>query len=111
MSIRLTPVTPSRLCCGRSRRLGLEPVSHAGFGQQVAGAGRVGFQLARVGAVLAGRKTYDDSNGFPGGGPPPNAQLFVLTHAVPAEAPSVPRPIFVTDGMLAALSQAKKAAA
>src|SRR5437016_1756481 len=82
MSIRLTPFTPSRLCCGRSRRLGLEPVSHAGFGQQVAGADRVGFQLARVGAVLAGRKTYDDSNGFPGGAvgaPPVRAEIPAAT--------------------------------
>ena len=38
----------------------------------------------RVGASLAGRNTYDDSDGFGGGGPHPTAPLFV---AQPSTAP------------------------
>ncbi len=34
----------------------------------------------RVGAVVAGRKTYDDSDGWDGEGPHPTAPLFVLSH-------------------------------
>jgi dihydrofolate reductase len=34
----------------------------------------------RVGAVVAGRKTYDDSEGFGGGSPHPTARLVVLSH-------------------------------
>jgi dihydrofolate reductase len=37
----------------------------------------------RVGAVVCGRKTYDDSGGFGGGGPHPDAPLFVLSHRPP----------------------------
>ena len=41
----------------------------------------------RVGAVVAGRNTYDDSNGFGGDGPHPTAPLFVLSHrAAPSNA-------------------------
>jgi dihydrofolate reductase len=35
---------------------------------------------ARVGAVVAGRNTYDDSGWLAGGGPHPTAQLVVLSH-------------------------------
>jgi dihydrofolate reductase len=43
---------------------------------------------ARVGAVVAGRNTYDDSNWREGGGPHPTAPLFVLSHRpAPSEAP------------------------
>jgi len=34
----------------------------------------------RVGAVVAGRKTYDDSDGWDGEGQHPTAALFVLSH-------------------------------
>lgn len=34
----------------------------------------------RVGAVVAGRNTYDDSDKFGGGSPHPTARLFVLSH-------------------------------
>jgi dihydrofolate reductase len=41
----------------------------------------------RVGGVVAGRNTYDDSNGFDGHGPHPTAPLFVLSHrAAPSGA-------------------------
>lgn len=34
----------------------------------------------RVGAVVAGRNTYEDSNHWGGDGPHPTAPLFVLSH-------------------------------
>jgi dihydrofolate reductase len=41
----------------------------------------------RVGAMVAGRNTYDDSNGFGGGSPHPSAPLFVVSHRpAPPEA-------------------------
>ncbi|KAA9156018.1 dihydrofolate reductase [Amycolatopsis acidicola] len=40
----------------------------------------------RVGAVVTGRTTYDDSEGFDGGGPHPSAPMVVVTHRpAPAE--------------------------
>lgn len=62
----------------------------------------------RVGAIVAGRKTYDDSNGWGGGGPHPTAPLFVLTHAPPPEPPG-PQQTFVTS-IEDAIAQAKAAA-
>ena len=35
---------------------------------------------ARIGAVVAGRTTYDDSEGFGGGSPHPGAPLVLLSH-------------------------------
>ncbi|GAB3981893.1 dihydrofolate reductase family protein [Actinoallomurus acanthiterrae] len=41
----------------------------------------------RVGAVITGRNTYDDSDGFGGAGPHPTAPLFVVSHrTAPPEA-------------------------
>ena len=34
----------------------------------------------RIGAIVAGRNTYDDSGWSNGGGPHPNVRLFVLSH-------------------------------
>src|SRR5262245_31644745 len=34
----------------------------------------------RVGAVVAGRNTYEDSDHFGGGSPHPSAPLFLLSH-------------------------------
>ncbi|MFD4670027.1 dihydrofolate reductase family protein [Lentzea sp. NPDC058450] len=36
---------------------------------------------ARIGAIVAGRKTYEDSERFGGGSPVPNAQAVVLSHS------------------------------
>lgn len=42
---------------------------------------------ARTGAVIAGRNSYDDSEGWGGGGPHPTAALVVLSHRpAPPEA-------------------------
>jgi dihydrofolate reductase len=59
----------------------------------------------RVGAVIAGRKTYDDSNGWGGGGPHPTAPLFVLTNDAPAD-PAGEEQTFVTAGIEEAIEQA-----
>jgi dihydrofolate reductase len=63
------------------------------------------------GAVVTGRRTYDISNAWGGGGPVPGRPLFVLTHSVPAEVPETSVPYtFVTDGIESAIRQAKAAA-
>ena len=63
---------------------------------------------ARVGAVIAGRKTYDDSNGWDGDGPHPTAPLFVLSHR-PAP-PGASRQTFVESGISDAIGAATHAA-
>src|SRR6266511_3398397 len=42
---------------------------------------------ARIGAVIAGRRTYDVSEAWGGTGPLPGIPLFVLTHRVPEHVP------------------------
>ncbi|TXL60819.1 dihydrofolate reductase family protein [Aeromicrobium terrae] len=63
---------------------------------------------ARVGASLMGRKTYDDSEGFGGGGPHPTASVVVLSHR-PAPMSS-DRQTFVSSGIEDAVAAAKEAA-
>jgi dihydrofolate reductase len=66
----------------------------------------------RVGAVIAGRKTYDDSGGWGGGGPHPAAPLFVLSHRPPPAPPvSSPEQTFITTGIADAIAAAQAAAA
>lgn len=63
---------------------------------------------ARVGAVIAGRTTYDHSGGWGGGGPHPNAPLFVLSHR---PAPDFARDqTFVATGIVDAIALAADAA-
>jgi dihydrofolate reductase len=63
----------------------------------------------RIGAVVAGRRTYDHSGGFDGGGPHPTAPLFVLSNR-PAPA-GASRQTFVSSGFSDAITAAKEAAA
>jgi len=63
---------------------------------------------SRVGASLAGRKTYDDSEGFGGEGPHPDAPLIVLSHR-PAPEKSE-RQTFITTGIEDAVAAALEAA-
>jgi dihydrofolate reductase len=42
--------------------------------------------VERTGAVIAGRTTYDDVNGWDGAGPHPSAALLVLSHRPPPAA-------------------------
>ena len=65
---------------------------------------------SRVGASLAGRKTYDDSHSFGGDGAPhPTAPLFVLSHR-PAPEMRGDRQTLITTGIEDAITAAKAAA-
>jgi dihydrofolate reductase len=62
----------------------------------------------RVGAVVAGRNTYDDSEGFGGGSPHPTARLVLLSHR---PAPQISeQQILVTTGIEDAIAAAREAA-
>ncbi|WP_248910032.1 dihydrofolate reductase family protein [Halocatena marina] len=66
-----------------------------------------------LGAVIAGRKTYDDSVPWWGSdGPtgPARRPVFVVTHEAPSDVPADGVYTFVTDGIESALEQAKAAA-
>ena len=63
---------------------------------------------ARSGAIIAGRKTYDDSRGWDGGGPHPSAPLFVLSHRPPP--PNRASHTFVSTGIADAVRAAMRAA-
>ncbi|QXJ23017.1 dihydrofolate reductase family protein [Actinomadura graeca] len=61
-----------------------------------------------VGAIVAGRNTYDDSEHFGGGSPHPTARLFVLSHRT---APQISdRQTLVTTGIRDAIAAAREAA-
>jgi dihydrofolate reductase len=62
----------------------------------------------RVGVVVAGRNTYEDSSRFGGDGPHPTAPLFVLSHRAAPEMTE--RQTLVTDGIEAAIAAAREAA-
>jgi dihydrofolate reductase len=62
----------------------------------------------RVGAVVAGRNTYEDSDHFGGGGPHPAAPLFVLSHRPAPEMTE--RQTLVTTGIEDAITAAREAA-
>jgi dihydrofolate reductase len=65
----------------------------------------------RLGAVIAGRRTYDVQDAWGGRGPMPAVPLFVLTHHAPEFVPAGDPPYtFVTDRVEAAISQARAAA-
>ena len=67
-----------------------------------------------TGAVIAGRRTYDDSVPWWGAdGPtgPARVPVFVVSHSVPDESPDGGVYTFVTGGIEQALEQARKAAA
>jgi dihydrofolate reductase len=62
----------------------------------------------RVGAVVAGRNTYEDSDHFGGGSPHPTARLFVLSHRPAPEITE--RQTLVTTGITDAIAAAREAA-
>src|SRR5215212_1494707 len=63
------------------------------------------------GAIIAGRRTYDDSVRFWGAdGPHPPTRVFVVTHEAPDAVPEGGVYTFVTDGIESTLEQAKAAA-
>ncbi|HEY4458617.1 MAG TPA: dihydrofolate reductase family protein [Pseudonocardiaceae bacterium] len=63
---------------------------------------------ARVGATIAGRNTYDDSDHFGGGGPHPSAPLVVLSHRPVPELSD--RQTLITSGIADAIAAARKIA-
>ncbi|MEU7858671.1 dihydrofolate reductase family protein [Nonomuraea sp. NPDC049141] len=62
----------------------------------------------RVGAIVAGRNTYEDSDHFGGGSPHPKARLFVLSHRAAPEMTE--RQTLVTTGIEDAVAAAREAA-
>jgi dihydrofolate reductase len=69
--------------------------------------------VASIGAVIAGRRTYDDSVPWWGAdGPtgPARVPVFVISHDVPDETPEGGVYTFVTGGIERALEQAKATA-
>lgn len=70
-----------------------------GFRLSPASAAVFDAAAERVGAVISGRKTYDDSGGWDGGGPHPTAPLFVLSHRASPRLPvSSHEQVFITTG-------------
>ncbi|NRQ34698.1 dihydrofolate reductase [Nonomuraea sp. NN258] len=63
---------------------------------------------ARVGAIVAGRNTYEDSDHFGGGSPHPAAALFVLSHRAAPEMTG--RQTLITTGIEDAVAAARQAA-
>ncbi|MFC0434882.1 dihydrofolate reductase family protein [Kutzneria buriramensis] len=63
----------------------------------------------RVGAIVAGRNTYEDSDHFGGGSPHPAAHLVVLSHRPAPEISE--RQTLVTTGIEDAVAAARKAGA
>jgi dihydrofolate reductase len=64
-----------------------------------------------TGAIVAGRRVYDNWGGWGGSHPIPGVPVYVLTHDVPEKVISGKTPfIFVTDGIESALNQAKTSA-
>lgn len=70
-----------------------------------------GEGVSRVGAVVAGRRTYDLNGGWGGGGPIPRIPPFVVTHRAPDPLPaSDPPHTFVTEGIDHPVEDAQDAA-
>jgi dihydrofolate reductase len=64
----------------------------------------------RVGAIISGRNTYDDSEEFGGGGPHPTAPLFVLSHRPAPRTDQSDRQTLITTGIADAVAAARSAA-
>ena len=79
-----------------------------GFRLSAASAEVFDAAAGRIGAVVAGRTSYDHSGGWGGGGPHPTAPLFVLSHR-PAPA-GAERQTFVSTGVADAIAAAREAA-
>jgi dihydrofolate reductase len=79
-----------------------------GFGLSEPSAKVFDALAARVGAVVAGRNTYEDSDHFGGGSPHPKARLVVLSHRPAPEMTE--RQTLVTTGIEDAVAAAREAA-
>ncbi|WP_433729499.1 dihydrofolate reductase family protein [Nocardia sp. CA-129566] len=79
-----------------------------GFGLSEPSARVFDALAARVGAVVAGRNTYEDSDHFGGDSPHPTARLFVLSHR---QAPEITeRQTLITTGIRDAVAAARESA-
>jgi len=68
--------------------------------------------VGRVGAVIAGRRTYEVSEAWGGSGPIPGVPLFIMTHRAPTSVPTGDPPYtFVNEGIERAVEEAGAAAA
>lgn len=66
--------------------------------------------LARLGALVTGRRDFDVSNAW-GGQSPVGAPILIVTHSAPPEWSGPDSPFtFVTDGVASALAQARRIA-
>ncbi len=79
-----------------------------GFGLSEPSARVFDALAGRVGAVVAGRNTYEDSDHFGGGSPHPTARLIVLSHRGAPEITE--RQTLVTTGIEDAVAAAREAA-
>lgn len=67
-------------------------------------------EFASVTAMVAGRRTFDLTDGF-AGGHPYDIPVFVVTHSMPPGWPRDDRPVtVVTDGLESAIAQARAVA-
>ena len=62
-----------------------------------------------TGAVIAGRRTYDFTGGW-GGQHPMGVPVFVVTHEAPVDVPDGPTDFTFTEGVEAAVEQARQTA-
>ncbi len=79
-----------------------------GFKLSEASASLFDTLAERVGAMVAGRNTYEDSDHFGGGSPHPAAQLVVLSHRPAPEISE--KQTLVTTGIEDAIAAAREAA-
>lgn len=78
-----------------------------GFKLSEANAAVFDSVAGRVGAVIAGRNTYDDSEEFGGNGPHPTAPLIVLSHRPAPTAERSARQTLITTGISDAIAAAR----
>jgi dihydrofolate reductase len=90
---------------------GGERLHEWGFGEDERDREVLAGGVEGSGAIIAGRRTYDDSLPWWGAdGPHPPTRVFVVTHEAPDAVPEGGVYAFVTDGIESALEQAKAAA-
>ena len=106
-------VTADRISADEPLGAGGEVLHEWAMGTDPADAEAVAAATGRLGALIAGRRTYDASIRWWGpDGPtgPRRLPLFVVTHSVPDDVPAGGVYTFVTGGPEAALEGAKAAA-
>ncbi|WP_405780982.1 dihydrofolate reductase family protein [Streptomyces sp. NBC_00859] len=75
-----------------------------------ASARRLEHGLAEIGAMVYGRRTFDDAGGWIGGHPL-GKPVIVVSHSIPDGWPRADTPLtFVTDGVESAIAQARATA-